>query len=359
MRPRHVLAFSISLIFILAAPVLAQTAGEAKAKVSKSVSVQPVFTQAGDLKWTDLDPKGAPGVKIADLWGDHTKGAFGAYLKLPAGFAVPSHAHERYEGRVHIGHLHPGARRKTGSAARSGVLHDAARRELPAHDLLRQGLGLCVICRQQRQVRPQAGGDGKGTCEVTGYGQHGAGSRAGADEAGGVGRAPGVRPMTGSSSGAVPRPTATSGRLPAVTRGAVLDHARVGAHRVAGQILRAGVPVVLAVFERGIVDLDDRVLIAGIVLTPAGKLRQIVVAQDDDVDAVGRRNLIGHRHAFQRLNHHRHEHVVVDRRAIVQARRVPDLADTHRRRHSGVRTVDTGRTGPHRALRAHRRPWER
>ena len=93
MRPRHVLAFSISLTFILAAPVLAQTAGEAKAKVSKTVSVQPVFTQAGDLKWTDLDPKGAPGVKIADLWGDHAKGAFGAYLKLPAGFAVPLHTH--------------------------------------------------------------------------------------------------------------------------------------------------------------------------------------------------------------------------------------------------------------------------
>lgn len=48
---------------------------------------------AGDLKWVDLDPVGAPGVKIADLWGDHTKGAFGAYFKLPAGFAVPLHTH--------------------------------------------------------------------------------------------------------------------------------------------------------------------------------------------------------------------------------------------------------------------------
>jgi anti-sigma factor ChrR (cupin superfamily) len=32
-------------------------------------------------------------VKIADLWGDHTKGAYGAYLKLPAGFAAPLHTH--------------------------------------------------------------------------------------------------------------------------------------------------------------------------------------------------------------------------------------------------------------------------
>ena len=48
---------------------------------------------AGDLKWTDLDPNGAPGVKVADLWGDHAKGAFGAFLKLPAGFAAPLHTH--------------------------------------------------------------------------------------------------------------------------------------------------------------------------------------------------------------------------------------------------------------------------
>ena len=48
---------------------------------------------AADLKWTDLDPKGAPGVKVANLWGDHSKGAFGAFFKLPAGFAVPLHTH--------------------------------------------------------------------------------------------------------------------------------------------------------------------------------------------------------------------------------------------------------------------------
>ena len=34
-----------------------------------------------------------PGVKVADLWGNHAKGAFGAYLKLPAGFATPLHTH--------------------------------------------------------------------------------------------------------------------------------------------------------------------------------------------------------------------------------------------------------------------------
>lgn len=78
MKSRNVLALSISLI--LSAPVLAQQG-------------QPVFMPASNLKWTDLDPNGAPGVKIADLWGDHAKGAFGAFVKLPAGFAVPLHTH--------------------------------------------------------------------------------------------------------------------------------------------------------------------------------------------------------------------------------------------------------------------------
>jgi hypothetical protein len=92
MRSRNVLVCSMSLI--LAAPVLAQPSGKVQVNTAaKAGAGQPVFTQAGDLKWTDLDPNGAPGVKVADLWGDHAKGAFGAFFKLPAGFAVPLHTH--------------------------------------------------------------------------------------------------------------------------------------------------------------------------------------------------------------------------------------------------------------------------
>jgi anti-sigma factor ChrR (cupin superfamily) len=93
MSARLVLAFSITLC--LAAPVLAQPPEEAKAKAKtpRAAASQPVFLMSADLKWTDLDPKGAPGVKIVDLWGDHAKGAYGAYIKLPAGFAVPLHTH--------------------------------------------------------------------------------------------------------------------------------------------------------------------------------------------------------------------------------------------------------------------------
>lgn len=52
-----------------------------------------VVKPAADLTWTDLDPTGAPGVKIATVWGDPTKGGYGAFFKLPAGFAVPLHTH--------------------------------------------------------------------------------------------------------------------------------------------------------------------------------------------------------------------------------------------------------------------------
>ena len=53
----------------------------------------PIPIAAANLTWIDLDPTGAPGVKIATLWGDPAKSRFGAFLKLPAGFAAPLHTH--------------------------------------------------------------------------------------------------------------------------------------------------------------------------------------------------------------------------------------------------------------------------
>jgi hypothetical protein len=92
MRAKGALAIAGSLI--LASAVVAQESGGRKAKKApRSDASRLVVKPADDLKWTDLDPKGAPGVKVADLWGDHTKGAFGAFFKLPAGFSVPLHTH--------------------------------------------------------------------------------------------------------------------------------------------------------------------------------------------------------------------------------------------------------------------------
>lgn len=92
MRARDVLILGMTLA-LLPAAVLAQASGEAKAKrASQAAASRLVIMPAGDMKWTDLDP-GAPGVKVADLWGNHASGAFGALFKLPAGFAAPLHTH--------------------------------------------------------------------------------------------------------------------------------------------------------------------------------------------------------------------------------------------------------------------------
>jgi Domain of unknown function (DUF4437) len=82
MRSKSVLAFAA--FFVLAGVVVGQAGGDA-AKV--------VFMPGADLKWADLDPKGAPGIKIVDVWGNHATSGYGAFLKFPAGFLSPLHTH--------------------------------------------------------------------------------------------------------------------------------------------------------------------------------------------------------------------------------------------------------------------------
>ena len=92
MRARNALTLVMTFAFPVA--VLAQASGKASAKAApKPAESQLVVMPAGEMKWTDLDPAGAPGVKVADLWGNHASGAFGALFKLPAGFAAPLHTH--------------------------------------------------------------------------------------------------------------------------------------------------------------------------------------------------------------------------------------------------------------------------
>jgi anti-sigma factor ChrR (cupin superfamily) len=86
-----------ALAFLSSGLVLAQAAAPA----AKDANA-PVFMPAADLKWVDLDPKGAPGVKIADVWGDHTKGGYGAFTKFPAGFSAPLHYHSHADKIVVI-----------------------------------------------------------------------------------------------------------------------------------------------------------------------------------------------------------------------------------------------------------------
>jgi hypothetical protein len=94
---------AVTVTIILALPAAARAQASAPAKpAAKPAASRLVVMPAADLKWTDLDPSGAPGVKVADLWGNHaTGGAFGAFFRLPAGFAVPLHTHT-YDMKVVI-----------------------------------------------------------------------------------------------------------------------------------------------------------------------------------------------------------------------------------------------------------------
>ena len=78
---------------LIAAAVLGQAAGEAKEKAAHKGGVKPsVAWPAADMKWIDA-PGAPPGVKQVNLWGDSTKGAYGAMQKFPAGFSAPLHTH--------------------------------------------------------------------------------------------------------------------------------------------------------------------------------------------------------------------------------------------------------------------------
>lgn len=66
--------------FLVAGAALAE--GAAKA----------VLWPAADMKWTPM-LDGPPGVQNATLWGDMTKGAYGAMIKFPAGVSTPLHTH--------------------------------------------------------------------------------------------------------------------------------------------------------------------------------------------------------------------------------------------------------------------------
>ena len=78
-----------SVLCIALAVLLTRDANSA----DQTSAVSPIPIPSADLKWIDLDPNGAPGVKVATLWGDHRSGAFGAFFRLPAGFSAPLHAH--------------------------------------------------------------------------------------------------------------------------------------------------------------------------------------------------------------------------------------------------------------------------
>ena len=74
------------LFLVVIASFLA--AGAAQAQGAATAVAWP----AADMKWTPM-VDGPPGAQAVTLWGDMTKGAYGAMLKFPAGFSTPLHTH--------------------------------------------------------------------------------------------------------------------------------------------------------------------------------------------------------------------------------------------------------------------------
>jgi hypothetical protein len=79
----------LALVSVLLLGACAQT----QMPLRGTTADRPIPIASADLKWVDLDPVGAPGVQIATLWGDMGNGPFGAFFRLPAGFASPLHRH--------------------------------------------------------------------------------------------------------------------------------------------------------------------------------------------------------------------------------------------------------------------------
>ena len=82
----------LTCVITLAAPAVLLGQGKGKS-AARTAASRLVVMPAADLKWTDLDTSRAPGVKIADVSGNHATGAFGSFIKFPAGFAAPLHTH--------------------------------------------------------------------------------------------------------------------------------------------------------------------------------------------------------------------------------------------------------------------------
>ena len=92
MRATAILVVPLLLLVACARSATDPATGTAPAMDETSGS-RPVPVPSGELRWVDLDPTGAPGVKIAPVWGDLASGRFGAFFRLPAGFAAPLHTH--------------------------------------------------------------------------------------------------------------------------------------------------------------------------------------------------------------------------------------------------------------------------
>ena len=89
---RRTLIPVLAIVLALGVASLAVTAASAKLrKKGASAPTAAVGIMAADLKWEPMP--GIEGVQVAKLWGDMSKGAYGAFVKLSANQNHPLHTH--------------------------------------------------------------------------------------------------------------------------------------------------------------------------------------------------------------------------------------------------------------------------
>jgi quercetin dioxygenase-like cupin family protein len=88
MLKRRLSTLAFPVLVLVAAVLLPQRVDAQSKMKGKDFVVSP----AADLKWAPM-LGGPPGVTEARLWGDSTKGAYGAFSKFPAGWSAPLHTH--------------------------------------------------------------------------------------------------------------------------------------------------------------------------------------------------------------------------------------------------------------------------
>jgi hypothetical protein len=86
---RKLCAFCVLVGVIIGTSTL--LSAQAKAPAKKAAAPKGTMWSASELKW--VDNPAIKGAQQAVLWGDPTKGAYGALKKVPAGTVLPMHTH--------------------------------------------------------------------------------------------------------------------------------------------------------------------------------------------------------------------------------------------------------------------------
>lgn len=73
-------------------PAIAIAAALETAPVTEAKQENAATAAADTLSWKEFNPQ-RPGVKVADVSGDHSKGAWKGFVKYPAGNKAALHAH--------------------------------------------------------------------------------------------------------------------------------------------------------------------------------------------------------------------------------------------------------------------------